>query len=103
MGHADAARQRALGAGLAVLAGDASPLAGAVREGFTAHLGAGGAAEGSGDIRHGAHRDLHRRALDAARRAVFAMRDEDEIGDDAFHLIEEELDRLEMAAGGKER
>jgi hypothetical protein len=25
------------------------------------------------------------------------MRDNDEIGDDAFHQLEEELDRLEMA------
>ena len=40
--------------------------------------------------------------IDAAQRAVFTMRDEDEIGDDAFHLIEEELDWLEMAAGGKD-
>jgi hypothetical protein len=28
---------------------------------------------------------------------VLAMRDSDEIGDDAFHQIEEELDWLEMA------
>jgi hypothetical protein len=30
------------------------------------------------------------------------MRANDEIGDDAFHLMEEELDWLEMAGGGKE-
>jgi hypothetical protein len=30
---------------------------------------------------------------------VIAMRDNDEIGDDAFHAMEEELDWLEMAAG----
>jgi hypothetical protein len=29
------------------------------------------------------------------------MRANDEIGDDAFHLIEEELDSLEMAIGSK--
>ena len=33
----------------------------------------------------------------AARAAVLAMRARDEIGDDAFHVVEEELDRLEMA------
>jgi hypothetical protein len=31
------------------------------------------------------------------------MRDRDEIGDDAFHKIEEELDWLEMTAGGGKR
>ena len=36
--------------------------------------------------------ELHRRALKAAREAVFAMRTKHEIGDDAFHRIEEELD-----------
>ena len=32
------------------------------------------------------------------RQAVLAMRADDEIGEDAFHLIEEELDWLEMAS-----
>ena len=54
------------------------------------------------DPRHVLHRDLHRGALRAARQAVLAMRANDEIGDDAFHQIEEELDWLEMA-GGRER
>jgi hypothetical protein len=31
------------------------------------------------------------------------MRASDEIGDDAFHRIEEELDWLEMAGSAKER
>jgi hypothetical protein len=30
------------------------------------------------------------------------MRTTDEIGDDAFHRMEEELDWLEMASGGRE-
>jgi len=34
-----------------------------------------------------------------ARHAAFTMRATDEIGDDAFHQIEEELDWLEMADG----
>jgi len=32
-------------------------------------------------------------------RSSLAMRASGEIGDDAFHLMEEELDRLEMAVG----
>ena len=39
---------------------------------------------------------LHREALSAARQAVLIMRANDEIGDDAFHRVEEELDWLEM-------
>ncbi len=43
-----------------------------------------------------------RRALQAARQAVLDMRANDEIGDDAFHRVEEKLDWLEMASGGKD-
>jgi CPA1 family monovalent cation:H+ antiporter len=92
-----AARERALQAGLAGLANDESPVARAVRQEFTAHLMH--APEGS-DADHptrSAHVDLHRQALQAARQAVHGMRANDEIGDDAFHQIEEELDWLEMA------
>jgi hypothetical protein len=48
------------------------------------------------------HSEIHRGALEAARQAVLAMRANDEIGDDAFHHVEEELDWLEMAGGRKE-
>ena len=48
-----------------------------------------------------AHHDIHRAALVAARQAVLAVRAEAEIGDDAFHQIEEELDWLEMAVPRK--
>ena len=45
------------------------------------------------------HGELHRDAVAAARHAVLAMRASHEIGDDAFHQVEEELDWLEMASG----
>jgi CPA1 family monovalent cation:H+ antiporter len=92
-----AARERALAAGLANLERDRSPAADAVRQEFTAHLGNDGADAASGESGHAAHTDLHREALQAARQAVHVMRANDEIGDDAFHEIEEELDWLEMA------
>jgi monovalent cation/hydrogen antiporter len=92
-----AARERALAAGLANLERDRSPAAAAVRQEFTAHLGNDGADGASGESAHAAHTGLHRDALHAARQAVHAMRATDEIGDDAFHEIEEELDWLEMA------
>jgi len=98
-----AARDRALRAGLASLQHDPSPAADAVRQEFTAHLehdhedddGHGGEGPGA------EHSRLHREALAAARQAVLAMRESDEIGDDAFHEVEEELDWLEMADGNK--
>jgi CPA1 family monovalent cation:H+ antiporter len=98
-----AARERALRAGLASFARDESPVADAVRQEFTAHLALEGRDTGSGDSAQAAHTELHRGALQAARQAVLAMRASDEIGDDAFHRIEEELDWLEMAGSAKER
>jgi len=74
-----------------------------VRQEFSAHLehdhddddGEGGEGPGA------EHTRLHREALAAARQAVLAMRESDEIGDDAFHEVEEELDWLEMADGNQ--
>ena len=43
---------------------------------------------------------LRRRALGAARQSLLSLRRSEEIGDDAFHLIEEELDRAELGAQG---
>ena len=48
-----------------------------------------------------AHSELRRRGLHEARQAIFRMRATEEIGDDAFHQLEEELDWLEMASQGK--
>ena len=96
------ARDRALRAGLASFAHETSPVADAVRQEFTARLtpaAPDGDAEGATRSGHG---ELHRVAIGAARQAVLAMRGNDEIGDDAFHRIEEELDWLEMARGGNE-
>jgi CPA1 family monovalent cation:H+ antiporter len=92
-----AARARALHAGLASFADEDSPAADAVRQEFTAHLTSESAASG-----HSEHGDFHRRALRAARQEVLTMRTNMEIGDDAFHRIEEELDWLEMTGRAKD-
>jgi CPA1 family monovalent cation:H+ antiporter len=97
-----AARERALRAGLASFEADRSPVAEAIRQEFTAHLGSADADPASGDSPRSAHSEIHRGAVQAARQAVLAMRAKDEIGDNAFHQMEEELDWLEMAGGGKE-
>jgi monovalent cation/hydrogen antiporter len=94
--------QRALDSALAALDGNDSPAAEAVRHELTAHLAAPRGESPAGETRDSAHEDLHRRALAAARRIAFDMRARDEIGDHAFHRIEEELDWLEMGSAGRE-
>jgi CPA1 family monovalent cation:H+ antiporter len=97
-----AARDRALRAALASFDGDRSPAADAVRKELTAHFQSH--AEQQEASTHSPHADIHLTALEAARRVVHQMRASQEIGDDAFHLIEEELDWLEMASpSGHER
>jgi Na+/H+ antiporter len=95
----NAARERALRAGLATVEDDRSPVADAIREEFTTRLvSAPREAGAEGPSSHG---QIHRTALQAARQAVLAMRANNEIGDDAFHAMEEELDWLEMAVGSE--
>jgi Na+/H+ antiporter len=95
----DVARDRALEAALATFAEDTSPSAEAVRQEFASHLKRAAADSEGADASVSAHEEIHRRALVAARRAVLDMRARDEIGDDAFHRLEEELDWFEMGIG----
>jgi NhaP-type Na+/H+ or K+/H+ antiporter len=84
-----AARERALLAGLQTMEHEQSPLADAMRRELKMHLAPGGS---DGSIsRRSAHDEKRRTALFAACQAILAMRAQDQIGDDAFHLIEEEL------------
>ena len=93
------ARERALRSALKSLDDDRSAAADAVRKEFEAHLGRAAEPE----ERHGraarTHEEIHRRAVDAARCAILEMRDRYEIGDDAFHRLEETLDRIEIGVG----
>jgi monovalent cation/hydrogen antiporter len=41
---------------------------------------------------------LRRRAIAAARRSILALRQSEDIGDDAFHRLEEEFDWAELSA-----
>jgi CPA1 family monovalent cation:H+ antiporter len=97
-----AARARALQAALAGFDGDQSPVADAVREEFLAHLGSRDASPDGGESSLAIHTEARRRAVHAARREVYAMRASYEIGDDAFHVMEEELDWIEMVEGREE-
>ena len=92
-----AARARALQAALGMLGQDPSPAADLLRQEIEARLL--DAEDGADVAWRASHVELRRAALQAARRAVLAMRANEQIGDDAFHRIEEELDWLEMADG----
>ena len=91
----EAARQRAIEAALASFAGDTSPAADAVRHEFEAHRNRG-AAPAAAEALRSDHEEIHRRALAMARQVLFDMRSKDEIGDHAFHRLEEEFDWIEM-------
>ena len=54
------------------------------------------------EARRSAHAEIHRRALAEARRTVFEMRARGEVGDAAFHRLEEEFDWAELGSGGRE-
>jgi CPA1 family monovalent cation:H+ antiporter len=97
----DAARDSAVQAALSTFAGDTSPAAEAVRQEFEAHVGRAAAPPADGSPAS-SHDEIHRRALAAARRVLFDMRAKDDIGDDAFHRLEEEFDRVEMGIGARE-
>jgi monovalent cation/hydrogen antiporter len=97
-----AARERALAFALASVGHDQSPVADVVRKEFKARLLNEGPVAGPRAAWRAAHGEIRRRAMTAARRAILAMRAGSEIGDDAFHRIEEELDRLEMSDGRRE-
>jgi Na+/H+ antiporter len=95
----DAARARALEAALDTFSGDTSPAAEAVRQEFAAHLKRTAADSEDGEAHPSDHEEIHQRAIAAARQVLLEMRSRDEIGDDAFHQLEEELDWLEMGSG----
>jgi monovalent cation/hydrogen antiporter len=93
-----AARERALRAALESFSDDRSPVAELLRKEFKARL-TEERPDRPGGAWRASHSEKRRAALQAARQAVLAMRSSEQIGDDAFHRIEEELDWLEMAGG----
>ena len=95
----NAARERALHAGLASFAENRTPIADLVRKELKSRLVLERADAVASNVMRSLHSEIYRGAIHAARQAVLAMRDKDEIGDDAFHRMEQELDWLEMADG----
>jgi CPA1 family monovalent cation:H+ antiporter len=91
-----------LKAALASFAHERSSVGDAIRQELSARLGSERSAAG-GNGAQSLHDATRRRALQAARKAILDMRGSEEIGDDAFHQMEEELDWLEMAGGRPDR
>jgi CPA1 family monovalent cation:H+ antiporter len=96
-----AARERALHAGLESFARDRSPAAQALRQELAARLAYDRADADAGSATGSSRSGIYHRAVQAARQAVLAMRANNEIGDDAFHRLEEELDWLEIGVANK--
>jgi NhaP-type Na+/H+ or K+/H+ antiporter len=90
-----AGRLRAYRAGLDSLHGEGDYL----RQKFISLLARHQGPDGESGTAAARQRELYRQALRAVRQAIYSMRSADEIGDEAFHSVEQELDWLEMALG----
>jgi len=91
-----AARERVLQAVLASVPAGSSDALDAVRKAFKVRL-ALGAPDAVRSEALTAYEDAYRTALRSARRMLLEMREQAEIGDDAFHEIENQLDWLEVS------
>jgi CPA1 family monovalent cation:H+ antiporter len=96
-----AARERALSAGLGSFAHDSSPVCESVRIELSGYLANQQTNADTDMTTHSDRTRIYRGALNAARQEILTMRANDEIGDDAFHQIEEELDRLDIGVASE--
>ncbi len=86
--------QRLARIAIEVLEGDGSLEARVMRREFTTEIGR--AADEALAHRRSQREELRARIVSEQRRVLVQMRDSDEIGDDAFHLVEERLDWAEL-------
>jgi Na+/H+ antiporter len=94
------AQEKIVRAALEVLDGDSSTEAEALRQEFCTVLEDAEDKEGVPNS-YSSHDDLRARIVKEQRRVLFAMRTDGEIGDDAFHAIEENLDWKELSSKGR--
>jgi monovalent cation/hydrogen antiporter len=90
------ARERVLAAALAQLPAGSSPAMDLMRKDMKMRLGGTAGAARTGTQGSG-HEDAYRAALRSARGTLLALRDAGDIGDDAFHTLENDLDWLEAS------
>jgi len=91
------ARDRALEAAIANLPPGASPAVDQVRKSFKIRLGGARSATAVSSSFAAGYEAAYRSALDSARHALLASRASGDIGDDAFHALENELDWMEVS------
>jgi CPA1 family monovalent cation:H+ antiporter len=91
------ARERVLDAALADLPGGASPAVDLVRKNFKMHLGDAGRSGDAPGLFRSEYEAAYGQALQSARVRLIALRDSGEIGDDAFHELENDLDWMESS------
>jgi Na+/H+ antiporter len=91
-----AARERVLDAVLAALPAGASPSVDLVRKDYKVRLGVSDGTPARVDA-FAAYADASRIAVRSARSTLLTLRDQGEIGDDAFHALENELDWMEVS------
>jgi CPA1 family monovalent cation:H+ antiporter len=94
----DKARRAALKAALNSIDGDTSKYAEALRVEYRSLLENGQVSEDGISVGMTEHEQLRLNAIAAARKAISDLRKSGEIGDEAFHRIEEALDRTELYA-----
>jgi CPA1 family monovalent cation:H+ antiporter len=90
------ARRRAWQAAIDSLEGETSDAAEAVRSEYRSQIEANDKDDLAEPMVASDHARLRRQAVMAARQTVLAMRQSAEIGDDAFHVVEAELDVIEI-------
>ncbi|HMB94693.1 MAG TPA: cation:proton antiporter, partial [Tepidisphaeraceae bacterium] len=94
------ARTTAIRAAFASLENDTTPQASAIRREYEDLLQQ---ADSDGRLPdHLAGDDVRRKAVNASRKAIADLRSTGQIGDAAFHQLEERLDLLELSAGGRD-
>lgn len=96
-GEVRVARERVLQAALAKLPAGASTAVDLVRKDFKVRLGTTLTAAGAPASSASAYETAYASALGSARQALFALRGSGDIGDDAFHTLENELDWMEVS------
>lgn len=89
------ARATALKAALEALGDDATEAADALRREYSTALKE---TKAGGDARDSEENHLRRKSVEAQRQAISALRRRGEIGDDAYRLLEEEFDMVELSA-----
>jgi NhaP-type Na+/H+ or K+/H+ antiporter len=91
------ARQTVLAAALSSIDAEPSAVADLVRKQFKVRLGHAPSPDAGVGTFQPLYQAAHQSALQAARDRLIALRDSGEIGDDAFHTLENDLDWMEVS------